>query len=326
MDSPSGVHPPYAEADGSGQHRCVVSAAGGDGLTVVTGLFADLIESTSEGVVVIDHARRFAFVNRAAERMLRRRRQRLVGRRVADVLPAVAASPLFEMAARCLDAGRAESREMWAAPLKRWLRVRCESHARGALLFLTDVGRLRRAESERDAARTELAGLRRSQRRLLRDVLATVTDGRLRLCDGELDLPAPLPAAGDRVNLDDTAALSLLRRHVAQAAEDAQLGAEARHGLLLAAGEAAMNALVHAGSAEAEVCADPERRRVQVWVRDRGAGIAEDTLHRATLEKGYSSAGTLGFGFTLMLRLADRVHLWTGAAGTTVVIEHGAIA
>ena len=38
-----------------------------------------------------------------------------------------------------------------------------------------------------------------------------------------------------------------------------------------------------------------------------GTGIGETVLHRATLEQGWTTAGTLGYGFTLMLRMADRV-------------------
>jgi hypothetical protein len=44
-------------------------------------------------------------------------------------------------------------------------------------------------------------------------------------------------------------------------------------------------------------------------------------LHRATLERGFTTAGTMGHGFWLMLKTVDRVWLLTGAAGTTVVIE-----
>ncbi len=46
----------------------------------------------------------------------------------------------------------------------------------------------------------------------------------------------------------------------------------------------------------------------------------------STLEKGYSTKGSLGHGFWMMLRSADSVHLLTGAAGTTVVITLNRIA
>jgi len=37
--------------------------------------------------------------------------------------------------------------------------------------------------------------------------------------------------------------------------------------------------------------------------------------------KGYSSAGTLGHGFKMILTFGDRIYVLTGSSGTTVVIE-----
>jgi serine/threonine-protein kinase RsbT len=82
-----------------------------------------------------------------------------------------------------------------------------------------------------------------------------------------------------------------------------------------------MNAVVHAGGGQGSVYADPARGVVQVWVRDAGKGISEEALHRAILEKGFSSAGSLGHGFWMMLKTADRIYLLTGPEGTTVVLE-----
>jgi len=285
-------------------------------------LYTDLLERTSDGILVIDPGHRFVFVNRTAERMLRRRRQRLLGRRVADTVPAMAASPVFQMVIHCLNDGMPESEEMFVPLFKRWIRVRCEAHPRGVLVFVEDIDRRQRAETARDAAHADLARLRGGHRRLLRDVLTTVTEGRLRLCDGELDLPVPPPAVGATVTLTPET-LSVLRRRIAATADALAFPLEARNDLLLAAGEAAMNAIAHAGGGEALVRADPLRRRIQVWVRDEGAGIGETVLHRATLEQGWTTAGTLGYGFTLMLRMADRVHLCTSSTGTTVVLERG---
>ena len=56
-------------------------------------------------------------------------------------------------------------------------------------------------------------------------------------------------------------------------------------------------------------------------IEDTGNGIAVNTLHRATLERGFTTAGSMGHGFWMMLKTADRVWLLTGAGGTTVVIE-----
>jgi len=62
--------------------------------------------------------------------------------------------------------------------------------------------------------------------------------------------------------------------------------------LATAVDEAAMNAVVHAGGGQAIVRASDDT--MQVWITDTGAGIAVQSLHRATLERGYTTAGSLG--------------------------------
>ncbi|MBC7808263.1 MAG: PAS domain-containing protein [Akkermansiaceae bacterium] len=164
------------------------------------------------------------------------------------------------------------------------------------------------------------------QRRFMREVLASVTDGRLRLCDSASDLPIPpadVPVGTPSVALSRDS-LSGFRRLVGVACREAGFSPERTDDLLLAAGEAAMNAVVHGGGRAAGcvyVSHAGANGLVQVWVIDGGGGIAEDSLHRATLERGYTTAGTLGYGFPLMLRTADRVYLHTGARGTSVVLE-----
>ena len=165
----------------------------------------------------------------------------------------------------------------------------------------------------------------RKQRRFLREVLASVTEGRLNLCDTAADLPAP-PQLPDTLAhcILSVQTLAEFRRMTNDACAVAGLPVSRAADLVLAAGEAAMNAVVHGGGGEGRVYADPVHGLVQVWVTDTGVGIAVDSLHRATLEPGYSSAGSLGQGFPLLLRWADRVFLLTGAgAGTTIVIEQG---
>ncbi|HVK02692.1 MAG TPA: PAS domain-containing protein [Armatimonadaceae bacterium] len=177
-------------------------------------------------------------------------------------------------------------------------------------------------ENARLQRETQEAVLR--QRRFLREILSSVTEGRLRLCDTDDDLPAPLnagaAAAAAAVALTP-ATLRDFRHAIGEAAERAGLPHERVLDLLTAAGEAATNAIKHADEGMGEIRADLESGVIQVWVRDDGSGISEEDLHRATLEPGFSSIGTLGHGFFLMLRLCDRVFLRTGAHGTTIVLE-----
>ena len=151
-------------------------------------------------------------------------------------------------------------------------------------------------------------------------MLSSLTEGHLFLCDSEDDLPEPLVESRAIVALT-SATLRILRQQTTSVAETLTLDRTRLQDFTTAVSEAAMNAVAHAGSGKAQVRYSAETGTIQVWIRDRGAGIAEDSLHRATLEKGYSSAGTLGHGFWLMLKTADRIYLLTGASGTTVVLE-----
>lgn len=169
------------------------------------------------------------------------------------------------------------------------------------------------------------AALRESEARehaFLRDVLRAVTENKLHLCGARADLPPPFPDTEEPAVFPlTTPTLSRFRAHVHSVALDCGFDEERRHDLITAAGEASMNAVVHGGSGTGRVYTDPTHGRVQIWVEDAGQGIALTNLHRATLERGYTTAGSMGYGFYLMLKTADRIYLLTGPTGTTVVIE-----
>ena len=89
--------------------------------------------------------------------------------------------------------------------------------------------------------------------------------------------------------------------------------------LVTAVGEASMNAVVHGGGI-GRVCAG-EFGPIQVWVEDSGRGIGVQDLPKATLSKGFTTAGTLGHGMKMMLECVDRVWLLTSIAGMVLVLE-----
>jgi len=158
------------------------------------------------------------------------------------------------------------------------------------------------------------------QRAFLRDVLASVTDGRLHLCDAPGDLPPVLTPFAAPLPLSMSGGLRELRRQTAEAAQAAGLSEMRRYDLTLAVGEAAMNAVVHAGAGIGQVSWDPALGVVQVRISDHGEGIAVENLPRATLERGYSTKATLGHGMKMMLQTTDALWLLTGTTGTTVVL------
>jgi K+-sensing histidine kinase KdpD len=184
----------------------------------------------------------------------------------------------------------------------------------------------REAEGLRELARSQarVAEVERYQRTFLRDVLSSVTGGRLHLCETAADLPEPLPDCSDDPLHLTAQSLRSVRHRVIEVAQATGLESDRGHDLLTAVGEAIQNALRHAGGGTARVCADRNASVVQVWVQDAGTGIEMSRLPQATLERGYSGGGGgFGHGFWLMLQTADRVWLLTGLEGTTLVLEQG---
>jgi len=183
----------------------------------------------------------------------------------------------------------------------------------GTIALTEDISRRKRAEAERAEAAAH-------QRAFARDVLASVTEGRLILCAEAGELPALLTPAAPTVALSSTGGLSELRHAAMAAAREAGFAEERVGDFVIAASEAGMNAIVHADTGTANVSVGQDGT-IQVWVEDHGTGITLENLPRATLSRGFSTKGTLGHGLKMMLETADRLYLLTGPTGTTVVLE-----
>ena len=186
-----------------------------------------------------------------------------------------------------------------------------------------ELAERRRVEAENLRLLAEVQGSALRQRAFLRDVLASVTDGRLQLCDTFADLPPPLLFRSAPVALTQTEGLSHLRHDAQAAAQAVGLPEERGFDLVLAVGEAGMNAIVHAGAGTGQVFWDPERHLVQVRVEDQGEGISVENLPRATLKRGFSTKATLGHGMKMILQTVGCLWLLTGPQGTVVVLEQG---
>ncbi|MCW3061175.1 MAG: metal dependent phosphohydrolase, partial [Capsulimonas sp.] len=159
-----------------------------------------------------------------------------------------------------------------------------------------------------------------NQRRImLQDVLSSVTEGKLILCDSAADLPHPDVSVGEITDIT-ASDIRTVRYRACEAAKAAGLPDDRADDLLTAVGEAGMNAVVHAGGGQGSVHITPEQA-VQVWIKDSGAGISLESIPKATLKRGHSTAGTFGHGFWLMLSTVDRLWLLTGVTGTTLVLE-----
>jgi len=168
----------------------------------------------------------------------------------------------------------------------------------------------------------ELGEIAERQRQFVQDVLSGVTEGRLRLCRGPADLPSRGRTIAHPIALRKDASLRTLRQRTREAAVLCGLTEARTSDFVTAVSEAGMNAIVHGRGGQVRLCQSCDTG-LQAWIKDHGPGIAVETLPRATLERGFSTAGSLGHGFWLMLNTADRLFVSTQPTGTTIVLEQG---
>jgi anti-sigma regulatory factor (Ser/Thr protein kinase) len=117
-------------------------------------------------------------------------------------------------------------------------------------------------------------------------------------------------------NLSDVAAVRDRVGAIARQAGISEQRARKYVGCVL---EAAGNAVKHTGGGKASL--HRTKDSLILVVSDSGPGIGAMSLPDVALTHGYSTAGTLGMGYKLMIRFADRVYLATGSDGTTVAVE-----
>ena len=294
--------------------------------------FRTLVENTPDIIARFDIEGRHTFINRAVEGMTGLLPEAFIGKTPEEAgVPPELAAQWRTAAGEAITSRQVQGiRFAFATPTGTRIfqgvvvpELGQDGEVTSVLTVTRDITDAERGFEAQTRLTAVLAEAEQKQRRFIREVLFNVSGGRLRLCDSEEDLPAPVadPNA-EPIALDSPASLSEFRQTVARACERIPgPKTDVSFNLLMAAGEAAMNAVVHATGGEAVALADPEGALLQVWVRDTGGGIGDETLHRATLERGFSSAGSLGQGFWMMLQTCERVYLLTGAAGTTVVLE-----
>ena len=159
------------------------------------------------------------------------------------------------------------------------------------------------------------------RRAFLAESLAMVTEGHLLLCRSADDFPAPKPGVDEMLPIT-RATMSDFRHRARAAGLDCGFSQARCDDLVTGVTEAAANTLMHAGgTGRSWIHADRDNGRVYVWIIDSGTGIDDDALHHATLERGWTTAGTLGHGFWIMLRMIDCTFLLTTPTGTTVILE-----
>ncbi|HEU4751862.1 MAG TPA: ATP-binding protein [Armatimonadota bacterium] len=155
---------------------------------------------------------------------------------------------------------------------------------------------------------------------LLRSIFSAVTSCKVQLCtQAEIRAEWPALEAQQVLEIRTVEDIPPARQRVREAALAAGMDMDRARDFELCAAEAATNALLHGKGGFAVVACEEGRLRFRVV--DCGGGISLDDLPGATLQPGWSKRRSMGLGFTLINETADRVYLYTGGDGTTLIIE-----
>jgi K+-sensing histidine kinase KdpD len=201
-----------------------------------------------------------------------------------------------------------------------------------ALLVRRQVGRIRNLVHDlrisNDALSREIAEHKRSQKALMaaeehklefyRQTIRAATGGKLIITDRQ-HIQEISGQAEKAWSISSAVQLAEIRREVAELARADGMD-EARIGrLCMSIGEAATNALKHVGEGRASI--HKTQDGLVFVVSDKGPGISALRLPDVALTDHYSTAGTLGMGYKIMIAFSDRVYLASEPGGTTVAVE-----
>jgi len=186
-----------------------------------------------------------------------------------------------------------------------------------AFTFRQTVDRLANLMREVEEAHAQALESAGERKRFYRDVLRAVTQGKFELVEaGEIP---PYPDLVSDLPVLDGKEYAAAREAIETAALAAGMSEDHAGDLVLAASEAISNAMKHAVEPRCQVYRCPEG--VAVRVSDHGSGIRSEDLPSAILMSGFSTKVSLGMGYTMMLKLCDRLWLSTSPEGTVVQLE-----
>jgi GAF domain-containing protein/anti-sigma regulatory factor (Ser/Thr protein kinase) len=155
------------------------------------------------------------------------------------------------------------------------------------------------------------------KKQFYRDVLYSMTNGKIVLCDAE-----EISRDWDdqcRTEIRSARDVKHCREIVHRIGRQVGMSDERLDDLCLCASEAATNAFKHAGGGWMSVSERDGQLRVRV--SDQGGGIDALQLPHATLMRGFSTQRSMGLGFTLIHEMTDRLCLSTGSGGTSLIME-----
>lgn len=89
--------------------------------------------------------------------------------------------------------------------------------------------------------------------------------------------------------------------------------------MILCVSEAATNIIKHAG--EGTIQSRTDKNTVRVIFSDNGPGMDYDKLPDMIFVNGFSTQDSLGYGFSIINKFADKINLATSKNGTVLALD-----
>ncbi|HEU4962601.1 MAG TPA: HD domain-containing phosphohydrolase, partial [Bacilli bacterium] len=153
-----------------------------------------------------------------------------------------------------------------------------------------------------------------------RDVIKTVTQEKVLVCLQEREISEQLGGFVGSIQVQKATDVAATRKFVSKCMAPYVSGSDLIR-IQLAVSEGATNLLKHAQDGVVSVF--QQVGSVQVLFADQGSGIPLHELPKTVLVSGYSSKLSLGKGFSIMTKSAERMVIHTCSKGTQILLEFG---
>jgi anti-sigma regulatory factor (Ser/Thr protein kinase) len=159
-----------------------------------------------------------------------------------------------------------------------------------------------------------------SEWEVYRDVIFAATQGQFLLiseeevrkyktgvvfCEGEIKKRSDIP---------------ICRNHAKESLERQGFSKAKIMSWLLVLSEAITNTIKHAEEGKMTLIENVENNEIRFVIEDKGPGFSLKELPKTTLLAGYSTKKSMGQGFTLMMKMAKQVLLFTSSKGSTIIL------
>ncbi|MEJ2677608.1 MAG: PAS domain S-box protein [Gemmatimonadota bacterium] len=127
-----------------------------------------ILESITDGLIVVDRNWRYRYVNRSAERLLASRREDLLGRTIWDAFPPLSNSHVEREYRRAVAEGVSVHFEYYYEPLASWFDIRAYPSPEGLTVYLQVINERKAAQQGLEARARQQAAVARMGLEVLR--------------------------------------------------------------------------------------------------------------------------------------------------------------